>query len=215
MPSSYLDRYARSRSLCHRLPARLKLLLSLAVVLTAALVPARLWPVHGVLAVVVFIGHTLARIPLVYLARRLAFFLPLVLVLSLSVPLAQGFQTGWEIMWGILFRSSVAFLAVVWLVNVLPFDQLLRALARLKVPAVLVAMMAFMYRYSFVLWDELDKMRTARRARSFGRGGRWFAWTTSAQIIGMLLIRSLSRAERIYGAMKSRGWDGRVRTLED
>jgi cobalt/nickel transport system permease protein len=71
-----------------------------------------------------------------------------------------------------------------------------------------------MYRYIFVLWDELDKMRVARRARSFGQTGLWFRWKTSAQLIGMLMIRAMSRAERVHGAMCARGWDGRVRTLE-
>jgi cobalt/nickel transport system permease protein len=215
MPTSYLDRYGRARTVCHRLPARLKLALTFSVVLAAAFVPPRFWPVHGVLAVLVFVGHTLARIPLAYLARRLAFFAPMVLVLSISVPLATGFERGWEIMWGILFRSSVAFLAVLWLVNVLPFDQLLVTLRRLRFPAVLVSMLAFMYRYSFVVWNELEKMQTARRARTFRRGGLWSRWKTASQTIGMLLIRSLNRAERVHGAMRARGWTGIVRTLEE
>jgi cobalt/nickel transport system permease protein len=215
MSSSYLDRYGRGRTVCHRLPARLKILLTLAVALAAALLPPAFWPVHGVLAVLVFVGHTLARIPLAYLARRLAFFLPMVLVLSISVPLAAGFERGWEIMWAILFRSSVAFLAIVWLVNVMPFEQLLVTLRGLKLPAILVAMLAFMYRYSFVVWNELEKMQTARRARTFGRHGLWARWKTSAQLVGMLLVRSLNRAERVFGAMRARGWDGRVRTLEE
>ena len=215
MSSNYLDRYGRARTVCHRLPPKLKIALTLAVVLAAALVSPLLWPVHGVLAVVVFIGHTLARIPLSYLARRLAFFLPMVLVLSISVPLASGFERGWEIMWGILFRSSVAFLAVVWLVNVMPFDQLLVTLRRLRVPAVLVSMLAFMYRYSFVVWNELEKMQTARESRTFGRAGLRWKWKVASQLVGMLLIRSLNRAERVHGAMRARGWDGRVRTLED
>ena len=67
----------------------------------------------------------------------------------------------------------------------------------------------------FVLWDELDKMRTARKARTFGAAGLWHRWKTSAQLIGMLLIRAMERAERVHGAMCSRGWDGRVRTLAD
>ena len=214
MSSSYLDRYGRARTVCHRLPARLKIVLTLAVALAAAFVPPALWPVHGVLAVLVFVGHTFARIPLSYLGRRLAFFLPMVLILSISVPLAAGFERGWEIMWGILFRSTVAFLAVVWLVNVMPFDQLLVTLRRLHAPAVLVSMLAFMYRYSFVVWNELEKMQTARKARTFGRRRAWSGWKTLAQLLGMLLVRSLNRAERVYGAMRARGWDGRVRVLD-
>lgn len=198
------------------LPARLKLLLTLAVVLTGALVPIEFWPVHGILASLVFAGHTLARIPIVYLVRRLSIFLPMVVLLSISLPAFEGFASasGWRLMAAILVRSTLAFIATLWLVNVMPFDQLLVTMRKMWVPDVLVAMLSFMYRYIFVLWDELDKMRTARRARSFGGGGRWLHWKTSVQLIGMLLIRALQRAERVHGAMLSRGWDGRVRTLE-
>ena len=214
MTGGYWDRYGRSRSLCHRLPAPMKLLLTVGVVTSGLCVPVQFWPVHGVLATIVFAGHTLARIPMNYLARRVALFLPVVILLSISVPLSQGFAAGWTIMAAILFRSSLSFLAVLWLVNVMPFEQLLVTLRGFRVPAVFVAMLAFMYRYSFVVWDELDKMRTARRARTFQSGIR-FRWRESMHLIGMLLVRSMGRAERVHGAMCSRGWDGRVRFLED
>jgi cobalt/nickel transport system permease protein len=214
MSSEYLDRYGRRASVCHRLPPKLKLLLALGVILVGSSIPVEYWPVQGVLACIVFAGHSLARIPLAYLGRRLAIFLPMVFVLSISLPASQGFGAGWEIMVAILFRSTLAFLAALWLVNVMPFDQLLITLRTVGVPDVVVATLAFMYRYTFVLWDELDKMRVARRARTFGKAGFWFRWKTGAQLIGMLLIRAMERAERVHGAMCARGWDGHVRSLD-
>ena len=214
MTSSYLDRYGRSKSLCHRLPARLKLFLAFMMVTAAISIPVDYWPLQGVLACIVFGGHSLARIPMVYIVRRLALFLPFVLLLSISLPASQGFETGWTLMVRILFRSTLAFITVLWLVNVMPFAQLLATLRGLRVPDILTATLAFMYRYIFVLWDELDKMRVARRARTFGEGSLWFRWKTSAQLIGMLLIRAMERAERVHGAMCARGWDGKVRSLD-
>jgi cobalt/nickel transport system permease protein len=215
MPGNYLDRFGRSATICHRLPPAFKLVATVAIVAIGVSVPIRYWPVEGALASLLFVAHALAEIPLAYVARRLAIFLPMVVMLSLSLPLAQGFQAGWEIGFAILVRSTVAFLATLWLVNVMPFDQLLVTLRRLWVPEALVAMLAFMYRYIFVLWDELDKMRVARRARTFGSGGLRQRWRISTHLIGMLLIRAMERAERIHGAMCARGWDGRVRTLEE
>ena len=214
MVASYLDRYGRSKSPCHRLPARLKLLLALTIVTVAVSIPVEYWPLQGVLACVVFAGHSLAGIPIVYLARRLAIFLPFVVLLSISLPASQGFETGWTLMVRILFRSTLAFITVLWLVNVMPFGQLLATLRSLRVPDLLTATLAFMYRYIFVLWDELDRMRVARRARTFGEGSLWFHWKSSAQLIGMLLIRAMERAERVHGAMCARGWDGKVRSLD-
>lgn len=212
--SDYLDRYGRTQSVCHRLPPRLKLLLAGAVTLVAVSMPVEYWPVQGVLASVIFAAHSLAGIPLSYVMKRLAVFLPMVFLLSISLPLSQGFEKGWEIMIAILLRSTLSFVTALWLVNVMPFDQLLSTLRRVGVPALLVATLAFMYRYFFVLWDELEKMREARRARTMGNAGLWFRWKTGAQLIGMLLIRALERAERVNGAMCARGWDGQIRTLD-
>jgi len=57
-------------------------------------------------------------------------------------------------------------------------------------------------------------MRTARQARTFGSPGLAFRWRIATQLIGMLLVRAMSRAERVHGAMCARGWDGRVRSLD-
>jgi cobalt/nickel transport system permease protein len=213
--SEYLDRYGRAKSVCHRLPPRLKLLLSLAAITIGMLIPPAHWPAHGSLLCVLFAALSLARIPFRFVARRLAGFLLVVLMFGITVPLSQGFRGGWEMMAGIVFRGIESFLAGLWLVNVIPFDQLLSTLRHSGAPAILLAILAFMYRFVFVLWDELDKMRTARRARTFDRGGAIFRWRNAAQMIGMLLIRALGRSERVYGAMCARGWDGKLRTLDE
>jgi len=213
--SDFWDRYGRSVSICHRMPPVLKLVLAISVIVAGVAIPVRYWPAYGVLGCLVFAGHSIAGIPLGYLIKRLLIFLPFVGSMAISLPLSQGLDRGWDLMLQIIFRGCLAFLVSLWLVNVMPFEQLLVTLRKLRVPAVVVAILAFMYRYVFVVWDELDKMRTARKARAFSGGSLWFRWKTLAQLIGMLLIRSLNRAERIHGAMCSRGWDGEVRWLDD
>ena len=197
------------------MPPVLKLALAISVIVAGVAIPVRYWPAYGVLGCLVFAGHSIAGIPLGYLIKRLLIFLPFVGSMAISLPLSQGLDRGWDLMLQIMFRGCLAFLVSLWLVNVMPFEQLLITLRKLRVPAVIVAILAFMYRYVFVVWDELDKMRTARKARSFSSDSLWFRWKTLSQMIGMLLIRSLNRAERIHGAMCSRGWDGEVRWLDD
>jgi len=60
------------------------------------------------------------------------------------------------------------------------------------------------------VFDELVRMRTAQRARTVARPSHWQSWRDGASLLGMLLIRSLNRAERIHGAMCSRGWTGQL-----
>ena len=214
MPADFLDRFSRGSTVCHRLNARFKVLVTLAVIVLAASLPGSMWPAQGCLACLVFAALSLAEIPLAYLARRMALFLPLVAMTALAVPLSRGFAGGWETALGIVIRTTVAFLAALWLVSTTPFDRLLSALNRLGLPRLFTAMLAFVFRYLSVLFDELARMRTAQRARTFGARPVKSGWRNAVQLVGMLLIRALDRAERIHGAMCSRGWTGKTYTLE-
>lgn len=192
-----------------------KLLMAASVIALGLVIPVENWPMHGVLAAFVFLAQGAAGIPLSYLLRRLALFLPVLLLFAGSILLGRGSPRSGEIAASILLRGTLAFLTMLWLVHVLPLPRLLVTLRRWHCPATLIAILSFMHRFSFLLWHEVERMKSARRCRSFGAGGLWFRWTVHAQVIGMLLIRSLRRAERVHSAMLARGWDGRVRLLEE
>jgi cobalt/nickel transport system permease protein len=215
MAVDFLDRYSRGTTYCHRLPARLKILITLLTIGATLLIPISLWPLHGCLACLIFVAHSLAGIPLAYLARRVALLVPLVALTALAIPLSRGTAAAWEVAAGIAVRTIVAFLAGLWLVNTTPFDRLLVAFRQLGMPRVCVALLAFTYRYVFVVFDELARMRTAQRARTFGKRPPWAVWKSSVQLVAMLLIRSLNRAERVHNAMLARGWNGDVHVLDE
>lgn len=215
MVGDFLEPYPQQDTVCHRLPVVLKLGLTLAVILAANLIPLRLWPLHGCLACVIFVALSVAEIPMRYLMRRLKLLLPPLLLIALSVPLSQGFSRGWDLAASIMIRATVSLLAGLWLVNTTPFERLVAALQRLRVPRVLILMLAFMYRYIFVLFAELARMRAAQRARTFGPRPYWGGWIQNARLLAALLIRAMSRADRIHGAMCARGWRGEVHLLDD
>jgi cobalt/nickel transport system permease protein len=90
----------------------------------------------------------------------------------------------------------------------------LAGLRGLSVPVMLVSTLQFMERYRHVLMEELHRMATARRARTFGRRGG-LGWGLLTGLIGMLFLRTLERAERVHGAMLARGWTGAIHSLDD
>ena len=59
--SDYLDRYGRAQSVCHRLPPRLKIFLSIAAIAIGMAIPPAHWPAHGALLCVLFASLSLAR----------------------------------------------------------------------------------------------------------------------------------------------------------
>lgn len=212
--SDYLDRFGRGQSLCHRWPPLGKLLVAVTLVLAATSIPITRWPLLGVLACLIFFAHSVARIPLAYVIKRLSFFWPPLVLMALSLPLSQAGQRGWLLSVTIFVRGTLSFAVALWLVNVMPFEQLLATLRRLKVPVALLAILALMYRFVFVLWDELDRMKTARQARLFRKQSLWATWRSAAHLVGRLLIRALDRADRVHGAMLARGWDGQPHWID-
>lgn len=89
------------------------------------------------------------------------------------------------------------------------FSDLIKALEKLKFPHLITMILSFMYRYIFVVLDELHKMKHAKEARQAGRSSKWFHTKVLANMIGVLFIRSYERAESVYLAMCSRGYDGK------
>ena len=197
---------------CRTGTAIAQLAATLLVVMAACAIRADNWPAAGSLAAITLAALASADVSYATLLRRLALFLPTMSLVALSIPLSQGFTLAWfEVAATIVLRGSISFLAGLWLIQVLPVPRLLATLSLLRVPGVIVAMLAMMHRYLFVLWEESSRLRTARRARQLGAGGRLETWFSGVALIGTLLIRSLDRSHRIHQAMLSRGWDGTVR----
>ncbi|MCL6612280.1 MAG: cobalt ECF transporter T component CbiQ [Peptococcaceae bacterium] len=106
-------------------------------------------------------------------------------------------------------RVLTAVLAVTTLTATTAFPDLMKAFRGLRIPEVFVQVLEFTVRYIFVLADELQRMRLARKSRCFESGGSLLNRTvfrTLGQLVGVLFIRSWDRGERIYCAMLSRGY---------
>ena len=56
-------------------------------------------------------------------------------------------------------------------------------------------------------------MNNAARTRGFEAGTRWRTFGTLGNFVGVLLVRSFERTERLYRAMTSRGYEGELITL--
>ena len=89
------------------------------------------------------------------------------------------------------------------------------ALYRLKVPVKLVHLFLFTVRYIDVFYKEYKTMRMAMKARGFIPRTDLHTLRSIGYLIGMMLVRSLERSDRIMEAMKCRGFDGRFHILND
>ncbi len=122
----------------------------------------------------------------------------------------EGFQRAIQI----ILKANAAILLLLTLVGTLEATTLGYALARLKVPVKLVHLLLFTVRYLEVINREYKTMRSAMKARAFRPGSNRHTWSTFGYLLGMLLVRSLERSERILAAMKCRGFKGQFYLLD-
>ncbi len=104
----------------------------------------------------------------------------------------------------IVVRTLLCVAAVLILVAVTPFVQMTDQLRRLHVPGIFVSLFEMTYRYLGALVEEASAMVTAYRLRCPGAKGPDIRHM--GPFVGQLLLRSFDRAERVYQAMKCRGY---------
>jgi cobalt/nickel transport system permease protein len=198
MRHDFLDRYSRGTSPIHQLPAGLKAGTALGMIATSIAFPV--WWVLAPLGGFLLLLLAVSRLPAGFVARRILLFEPVIVVLAATNLLRPD---GIGAFLGILARGTFAIGTMVLLSNTTPFSALLELLRSLHFPPILVTVLALLYRYLFILIDEAERILRARRARTFIRKGRWRILGT---VLGELFVRSTERSERIYLAMRARGW---------
>ncbi|AKH19137.1 cobalt ECF transporter T component CbiQ [Sedimenticola thiotaurini] len=110
---------------------------------------------------------------------------------------------------GIVLKANTIVILLMALVGTLEPVVLGHALGQLRLPDKLIHLFLFTVRYIGVLFEEYRRLRLAMRARAFVAGSNRHTWQTFGWLVGMLLLRSLKRSERILAAMKCRGFNGR------
>jgi len=227
------DQYRRRDSIVHRLDPRTKIVIALALILAIALTPAGAFGAYGLLYLYLLLAVLAARVELPYVIKRSFIAIPFALAaVTLPFTVPGEILTTLPILGGItisvegtirfvsiLLKSWISVQVAILLVASTPFPELMWGLRALHVPATLVAIVSFAYRYLFVLSDEALRMMQARAARSAvidgRRGGGSLLWRgkVTGRMVGSLMLRSMERSERIYNAMVARGYQGYMRVL--
>jgi cobalt/nickel transport system permease protein len=220
------DQYHPGQSGLHRLDPRVKVVAAVAFVLAIGLTPNGAWLSFALFLALILSASRISGLGWSFAARRAYIAIPFALAalpLPFTVPGPAVFTVpvlGWTAsaaglirFLSILLRMWMAVQAAILLTATTRFPDLLWSLGALRVPATLVGIIGFMYRYLFVLADEALRMLRARAARSASVKGnrrpsvRWQG-RVAGSMIGSLFLRAIERSERVYAAMCARGYDG-------
>ena len=196
-----MDRFSCGNTGIHRLDARIKIgaflvyqicVLSWPPQEITGLLPFFLFPVCVI---------RLAGLPLGYLLKRALWLLPVAVMIGIFNPLVDrtpmGEWFGIPVTQGmisfisIILRCMLTILGAFTLLASTGFAPLCRGLRQLGAPRILITLMAFLYRYAFILVDECQHMLMAFRSRRGSSGP--IPLSTWGAIAGQLLLRTFGR----------------------
>jgi cobalt/nickel transport system permease protein len=116
-------------------------------------------------------------------------------------------KNGQSIFINCIVKASLSILLLLIISSTTPFTQLILALSGLRVPPLILSLLSFMYRYLFLLEDQLLRTKRAFESRNINKNS-FKNIRALSNVLGTLFIRTYERAERVYMAMCARGYDG-------
>jgi cobalt/nickel transport system permease protein len=199
-----VERWSRGDSVIHRRHAAAKILATLILLVCIATLTERNPAICGLYLGFLVMSAAAARLPVLPMLSGACVVLPFALCFAvISVLAGDPMQA---IM--LVVRGYLSALAVLLLISTTAMPDLIAGLEWLRVPAFLVQVMQFLYRYLLVLMAEADIMRQARLSRAGSIRTLQFRQASAAA--GVLFVRSWARAQAIHRAMVSRGFDGTI-----
>jgi len=203
----------------HRLPPEVKIVATLLFTIVVVITPRAEFAAFAGYALLLAAVAALARVPPLWLAKRTTIELPFVL-LAVALPFAgHGERVQWLGLslsvdglygaWNIAAKGTLGVLASLLLAATTTTRDIILGLDALRCPQVFTQIATFMLRYLDILVDDARRMRVARLSRGYDPR---FLWQVKAFAVGVgaLFIRSYERGERVYLAMRSRGYTGRL-----
>jgi len=215
----YADTCAQKRKLVAEVDARIKIIFVLSGILVN-LLSSNVWTSIGLSAFCI-LTLLCTAIPLRLLLTRLAMPLGMAVVVAITQLFLQGTTplftvqylhlTGYKeglaqgilIMWRVVAGGGL----VLFLSLSTPANKLFLAAGWFRMPQLLVELALLIYRYIFVLLEEMVTMRDAQKIRLGYHG--WRQSMNSLSVLGgSLILRAYDRAERVFEAMLVRGYTG-------
>ncbi|GIF25114.1 cobalt/nickel transport system permease protein [Actinoplanes tereljensis] len=203
----------------HRLAPEVKIAATVLFTIVVVATPRTEFVAFAGYALLLAVAAVLARVPAPWLLRRATIELPFVL-LAVWLPFAgHGERIDWLGLslsvdglygaWNIFAKGTLGVLASLLLAASTTSRDLILGLDRLHCPSVFTQIATFMLRYLDVLADDARRMRIARLSRGYDPR---FLWQVKAFAVGIgsLFLRAYERGERVYLAMVSRGYTGRL-----
>ena len=217
--------FSTGNSFIHALDPRCKIVIALFLTIIIAFTNS----LNSVLFALTFaiLSVLISRVKYRLVLYRLLFINCIIGILWLFIPFSIPGRSLWNIgsfcassegisrMLLITFRCNAIILILISYVSTIPVVVLGQSLYKMGLNNKLTQLVFLFYRYLDVIYLELQRLSNSLKVRGFNPCSNIRTYRTFANLIGVLLVRSWERAERIYEAMLCRGFTGKYYSLRD
>lgn len=136
----------------------------------------------------------------------------------LAIPLGNWYLTasfsGLYLVTQLILTAMAAVSCLYFLTLTTPMPDILMVMKKVRCPYLIIELMMLIYRFIFVLLDIAYQLRISQLCR-LGNKDKKTSWKSLGELMAVLLVRSMKRANEMYDAMESRCYNGVISVLEE
>ncbi|WP_293983632.1 energy-coupling factor transporter transmembrane protein EcfT [uncultured Clostridium sp.] len=201
-----IDELGDKHTILHRIDSSIKIIVTIIYVIKV--LSMKQFTISDIACIVLYplILFKLGKVPVKFIFKKVLFVLPIIIGLS-AINLIIDFSY-LEIYFSVLliFKCTFALVGALLLIATTGINNLAFGLKKLKIPNILIMQILMLHRYIILMMEECYRVKSAYELRTLGE--KSMTMKDYGQIIGQMLLKTIDRSEKVYEAMKLRGFEG-------
>ena len=200
-----IDELGDRNTMIHGIDSSIKIIVTIIYVIKV--ISMKQFIISDITCIVLYplILFKVGKVPIKFIVKKIIFILPIILGLSV-INLIIDFSYS-EIYFSLLllFKCTFALIGALLLIVTTGVNNLAFGLKKLKIPNILIMQILMLYRYIILMMEEFYRVKSAYELRTLGE--KSMTMKDYGQIVGQMLLKTIDRSEKVYEAMKLRGFE--------
>lgn len=201
-----IDELGDKYTMIHKIDSSIKIIVTIIYVIKVLSI--KQFIISDITSIVLYplILFKFGKVPVKFILKKVLFILPLILGLSV-INLIIDFSYS-EIYFSVLllFKCIFTLVGALLLIVTTGINNLAFGLKKLKIPNILIMQILMLHRYIILMMEECYRVKSAYELRTLGE--KSMTMKDYGRIIGQMLLKTIDKSEKVYEAMKLRGFDG-------
>ena len=200
-----IDELGDRNTMIHGIDSSIKIIVTIIYVIKV--ISMKQFIISDITCIVLYplILFKVGKVPIKFIVKKIIFILPIILGLSV-INLIIDFSYS-EIYFSLLllFKCTFALIGALLLIVTTGVNNLAFGLKKLKIPNILIMQILMLYRYIILMMEEFYRVKSAYELRTLGE--KSMTMKDYGQIVGQMFLKTIDRSEKVYEAMKLRGFE--------